>query len=518
MDPLQSLQQEWQSLVGGSIYTKEQPAVEATDLDSLRRWQGENDDNTPVASNTSLVFPVDTELNDRIYLFEGKIWNLRVDSILNTTNEGMSDRTGISGQILQHAGPQLEEEIYQTEGCRTGECRMTRAYLLPSKKIIHTVGPRYNERYVTAAESALHYCYRNAMELALENKFNSLAVPCVYTERKGYPRREAAHIAIRTVRRFLEQFSSANRPGDRASEAGLSHIVFVVDNYKDLEIYRELLRMYFPRNGSDAQFQKEHLPDDVGNTKGEPVVVERQVRISAMPGRDEQGNSSGVETRVKETEGLQDTDAESFQSFACMTNAPDASRLAGGGSSAADLTYERFLRRAISEDLSSVSRLGFLYKSGVDKEGRAVFVLVANRYPARDADGEKAMLHVIACMDACVHKPYVLVWVHSNFSVGVNQPLPSLLNLMYETLDRRYKKNLKWLYVVHPSMSSKALLMASRAIVSPKFWRKVVNCDKIADLYTHCRREDVVLPDFVAQYEKEMDNSILSHMPNLFSW
>jgi len=297
MDPLQSLQQEWQSLVGGSIYTKEKPAVEATDLDSLRRWQGENDDNTPVASNTSLVFPVDTELNDRIYLFEGKIWNLRVDSILNTTNEGMSDRTGISGQILQHAGPQLEEEIYQTEGCRTGECRMTRAYLLPSKKIIHTVGPRYNERYVTAAESALHYCYRNAMELALENKFNSLAVPCVYTERKGYPRREAAHIAIRTVRRFLEQFSSANRPGDRASEAGLSHIVFVVDNYKDLEIYRELLRMYFPRNGSDAQFQKEHLPDDVGNTKGEPVVVERQVRISAMPGRDEQGNSSGVSPR-----------------------------------------------------------------------------------------------------------------------------------------------------------------------------------------------------------------------------
>ena len=75
----------------------------------------------------------------------------------------MSDRTGVSGQILQHAGPQLEEEIYQTDGCRTGECRMTRAYLLPCKKVIHTVGPRYNERYVTAAESALHYCYRNSM-------------------------------------------------------------------------------------------------------------------------------------------------------------------------------------------------------------------------------------------------------------------------------------------------------------------------------------------------------------------
>ncbi len=53
-----------------------------------------------------------------------------------------------------------------------------------------------------------------------------------------------------------------------------------------------------------------------------------------------------------------------------------------------------------------------------------------------------------ATMDAYVHKPYVVVWLHSNFSVSINQPLPSVLNHFYETLDRRYKKNLKWLYVV----------------------------------------------------------------------
>lgn len=134
-----------------------------------------------------------------------------------------------------------------------------------------------------------------------------------------------------------------------------------------------------------------------------------------------------------------------------MTNAPDASRLAGAApGSAHQVTYERFLRRAISEDLSSVSRLGFLYRSGMDKEGRAAFVLVASRYTARDADSEKALLHIIATMDACVHKPFVLVWVHSNFSVGANQPLPTVFNQVYETLDRRYKKNLKWLYVVSP--------------------------------------------------------------------
>lgn len=515
MDPLQAFSQEWQTLVGGAAAA--QPVIEATDLGSLRSWQDEAEDAAPAGDTSSLVFPLDAELNGRVCLFEGKIWNLRIDCIINTTNEGMTDRTGVSGQILQHAGPQLEEEIYQTEGCRTGECRMTRAYLLPCKKIIHTVGPRYNERYVTAAESALHYCYRNAMEMAVENKLTSLAASCVYTERKGYPRREAAHIAIRTVRRFLEQFSS-NRMGDRASESGLSHVVFVVDDAKDLAIYRELLRMYFPRNLGDVQFQKEHLPADVGNDKGEPVVVERQVRISAMPGRDDEGivDCGGERTPAGETEGLADTDAESFQSFACMTNAPDASRLAGSAPSSGP--YERYLRRAISEDLSAVSRLGFLYRSGVDKEGRAVFVLVANRYPARDADSEKALLYIISTMDAHVHRPFVLVWVHSNFSVGLNQPLPAVFSQVYETLDRRYKKNLKWLYVVHPAMSSKALLVALRALLSPKFWRKVVPCDKLAHLHIHCAPDQVVLPDFVAQYEKELDNSILNQMPSLFSW
>jgi hypothetical protein len=53
-------------------------------------------------------------------------------------------------------------------------------------------------------------------------------------------------------------------------------------------------------------------------------------------------------------------------------------------------------------------------------------------------------------------------------------------------------------------MSSKALMVALRALLSPKFWRKVVQCDKLADLYTHCAPDQVVLPDFVAQYEKEL--------------
>jgi O-acetyl-ADP-ribose deacetylase (regulator of RNase III) len=144
------------------------------ELESLKNWTSEavnaSSPETPTEDSAKAVFPIDDEINNRIYLWEGQIWRLRVDAILNTTNESMMDQSGLSGMIHQHAGPQLAEEVMQKEGCRTGECRVTRAYLLPCKKIIHTVGPRYNERYKTAAESALHYCYRNTVEEAVENK------------------------------------------------------------------------------------------------------------------------------------------------------------------------------------------------------------------------------------------------------------------------------------------------------------------------------------------------------------
>ena len=77
---------------------------------------------------------------------------------------------------------------------------------LPCKRLIHTVGPRYNDKYKTAAENALHNCYRNALRVMVENKLNTVAFSCAYTVNKGYPRKDAAHIAIRTVRRFLEHW------------------------------------------------------------------------------------------------------------------------------------------------------------------------------------------------------------------------------------------------------------------------------------------------------------------------
>lgn len=152
---------------------------------------------------------------------------MEVDAIVNTTNEALTERTGCSGSIMFAGGPELATACVHSDPCRTGEAVITVAGRLAAKyvqsprhlrapvatntqqsihvvppslrHVIHTVGPKYNEKYKTAAENALHNCYRNCLRVLKENDLSTIAFPCVYTTKKGYPREAAAHIAIRTL-------------------------------------------------------------------------------------------------------------------------------------------------------------------------------------------------------------------------------------------------------------------------------------------------------------------------------
>lgn len=143
--------------------------------------------------------------------------------------------------------------------------------------IIHSVGPRYNERYRTAAENALHSCYRNSMRLLKEEGLRTIAFPPLYAPRKGYPRVDAAHIALRacspavrplrlllahllppsppsgTVRRFLEHY------GD-----GIDVTVFVTESAADHSTYQRLLPLYFPRSVEEQVAAESKLPAYTG--------------------------------------------------------------------------------------------------------------------------------------------------------------------------------------------------------------------------------------------------------------
>ena len=152
-------------------------------------------------------FPLDHGLNSRLVFTRADLWTLEVDAIVVGNNEALSDRSGATGEVFRRAGPELELEVERLEGCRTGESRLTASYALPATHIIHTVGPRYQTRYAGAAECALHWCYRSSLHLCKEHALRTVALCQVHTDRRGYPPEDGAHVALRTVRRFLERLS-----------------------------------------------------------------------------------------------------------------------------------------------------------------------------------------------------------------------------------------------------------------------------------------------------------------------
>lgn len=144
-------------------------------------------------------------MNENINVLLGDITSLDVDIIVNAANKSLLGGGGVDGAIHRKAGPKLLEECRTLNGCETGEAKMTDAYNLPSKKIIHTVGPIYYLEEETAEEK-LKACYKNCMSLAEEyrksiNKDSiTIAFPCISTGVYAYPKEDACVVAVDTIK------------------------------------------------------------------------------------------------------------------------------------------------------------------------------------------------------------------------------------------------------------------------------------------------------------------------------
>jgi O-acetyl-ADP-ribose deacetylase (regulator of RNase III) len=146
----------------------------------------------------------------RIELLRTDITRLDVDAIVNAANESLLGGGGVDGAIHRAAGPELLEECRRIGGCPTGEARITRGYRLPARHVIHTVGPVWHGGTRGEAE-LLASCYRNSLRLAVENGVRSIAFPAISCGVYRYPVEQAAAIAVRETRAFLEEHDSIDR-------------------------------------------------------------------------------------------------------------------------------------------------------------------------------------------------------------------------------------------------------------------------------------------------------------------
>jgi O-acetyl-ADP-ribose deacetylase (regulator of RNase III) len=165
---------------------------------------------------------------DKIEIKKTDITTLAVDAIVNAANKTLLGGGGVDGAIHRAAGVELLEECKTLKGCKTGEAKITKGYNLPSKFVIHTVGPVWSDGKSNEC-ALLAECYKNSLMLALKNEIKSIAFPCISTGVYGFPQLRAAEIAFNTIFEFLSK------------EPSIEKVIFVCFLEKDYEIYNNLI-------------------------------------------------------------------------------------------------------------------------------------------------------------------------------------------------------------------------------------------------------------------------------------
>jgi len=146
-------------------------------------------------------------MSAKIEVISGDITKLKVDVIVNAANSSLMGGGGVDGAIHRAGGPEILEAckkiVAQQGSCKTGESVITTAGKLPAQFVIHTVGPAWRGGN-TDERSKLASCYKNSLQLAINNRCKTIAFPNISTGIYGFPKREAAIIAVKTVKDFLQ--------------------------------------------------------------------------------------------------------------------------------------------------------------------------------------------------------------------------------------------------------------------------------------------------------------------------
>ena len=181
-----------------------------------------------------------TPIQPGLYLWQGDITTLKCDAIVNAANSGMTgcyipNHRCIDNAIHTYAGVELRlacAELMEQQGYPepTGQAKITPAFNLPCRYVLHTVGPIISGRVTAEDKELLASCYRSCLALAAENKLESVAFCCISTGEFHFPNELAAEIAVRTVKEVLEK------------QTGVKKVIFNVFKDLDKAIYEKLLQ------------------------------------------------------------------------------------------------------------------------------------------------------------------------------------------------------------------------------------------------------------------------------------
>lgn len=165
-------------------------------------------------------------------VIQSDITKLHVDAIVNAANSSLLGGGGVDGAIHRAAGRKLVEYCRTLNGCKTGDAKISPAFNLPSRFVIHTVGPVWHGGTQNEAE-LLASCYQKSLILAAENNLQSIAFSGISTGVYGFPKEKAARIAVDTVKQFFKN--------NAQQQLSVNKVIFCCFSSSDAALYHDIL-------------------------------------------------------------------------------------------------------------------------------------------------------------------------------------------------------------------------------------------------------------------------------------